>query len=164
MATATATMNNGMMTVPANSGAVSAPAPNGSMALTTPAGNPGANEPGSGLSPWQTLGMAGTATLSARRTNRPPRFEAPDRHARPVRRCRPRRECRRCYGPARTGAGLALLRPGAAHSRRRNDRKWAGKRNAHRRTSFRALPIPAAGRRMRRPDQLHPPLTEVTRT
>ena len=60
MATATATMNNGMMTVPDNSGAVSAPAPapNGSMALTTAAGNPGADAPGTGLSTWQTLGMA----------------------------------------------------------------------------------------------------------
>jgi flagellar M-ring protein FliF len=60
MATATATMNNGMMTVPGNSGAVSAPAPapNGSMALTTAAGNPGADAPGTGLSTWQTLGMA----------------------------------------------------------------------------------------------------------
>jgi flagellar M-ring protein FliF len=53
-------MNNGMMTVPDNSGAVSAPAPapNGSMALTTAAGNPGADAPGTGLSTWQTLGMA----------------------------------------------------------------------------------------------------------
>ena len=60
MATATATMNNGMMTVPDNSGAVSAPAPapNGSMALTTATGNPGADAPGTGLSTWQTLGMA----------------------------------------------------------------------------------------------------------
>ena len=60
MATATATMNNGMMTVPSNSGAVSAPAPapSGSMALTTA---PGANEAptgGSGLSVWQTLGVS----------------------------------------------------------------------------------------------------------
>ncbi len=60
MATATATMNNGMMTVPDNSGAVSAPAPapNGSMALTTAAGNPGADAPGNGLSTWQTLGIS----------------------------------------------------------------------------------------------------------
>jgi len=64
MATATATMNNGMMTVPGNSGAVSAPAtaPNGNMALTTPAGTPGANAPGTGLSTWQTLGISDNFT------------------------------------------------------------------------------------------------------
>ena len=64
MATATATMNNGMMTMPANSGAVSAPAPapKGSTALTTPTGTQDANVPGTGLSPWQTLGMAETFT------------------------------------------------------------------------------------------------------
>ncbi len=64
MATATATMNNGMMTVPANSGAVSAPAPapNGSMALTSAPGGEGAAAPGTGLSPWQTMGMADTFT------------------------------------------------------------------------------------------------------
>lgn len=64
MATATATMNNGMMTVPGNSGAVStpapAPAPGGSMALTTAPGGEGAAAPGTGLSPWQTLGMSDT--------------------------------------------------------------------------------------------------------
>ncbi|PUE51636.1 flagellar basal-body MS-ring/collar protein FliF [Limnohabitans sp. 2KL-51] len=57
MATATATMNNGMMTVPGNAGAVSAPpalAPNGSMALTSQ----GADAPGTGLSTWQTLGIS----------------------------------------------------------------------------------------------------------
>ena len=61
MATATATMNNGMMTVPDNSGAASAPpalAPNGSMALTTAAGNPGAGSPGTDLSTWQSLGIS----------------------------------------------------------------------------------------------------------
>lgn len=64
MATATATMNNGMMTVPGNSGAVAAPAPapapNGSMALTTAPGGAGDAAPGSGLSTWQTLGMSDT--------------------------------------------------------------------------------------------------------
>lgn len=64
MATATATMNNGMMTVPGNSGAVSTPAPapaaNGSMALTTAPGGEGAAPPGTGLSTWQTLGMSDT--------------------------------------------------------------------------------------------------------
>ena len=64
MATATATMNNGMMTVPGNSGAVSAPAPapapGGSMALTTAPGGEGAAAPSTGLSPWQTLGMSDT--------------------------------------------------------------------------------------------------------
>lgn len=63
MATATATMNNGMMTVPNNSGALSAPAPapaaTGSMALTTAPGMAGAPA-GSGLSVWQTLGMSDT--------------------------------------------------------------------------------------------------------
>ena len=64
MATATATMNNGMMTVPGNSGAVSAPAPapNGSMALTTAPGGEGVAAPGTGLSPWQTMGMSETFT------------------------------------------------------------------------------------------------------
>jgi flagellar M-ring protein FliF len=63
MATATATMNNGMMTVPPNSGALSAPAPNptnaGSMALTTAPEAVGA-QPGGGLTVWQTLGMSDT--------------------------------------------------------------------------------------------------------
>ncbi|WP_396435126.1 flagellar basal-body MS-ring/collar protein FliF [Limnohabitans sp.] len=65
MATATATMNNGMMTVPANSGALSAPvsasAPGstGSLALATaPAANP--SPMGGGLNVWQTLGMSDT--------------------------------------------------------------------------------------------------------
>ncbi len=62
MATATATMNNGLMTVPSNAGAVAAPAPNssGSMALTTAAGAGGAPAGGNGLSAWQTLGMSDT--------------------------------------------------------------------------------------------------------
>jgi flagellar M-ring protein FliF len=57
-------MNNGMMTVPSNSGAVSAPAPapNGSMALTTAQGGEGVAAPGTGLSPWQTMGMSDTFT------------------------------------------------------------------------------------------------------
>jgi flagellar M-ring protein FliF len=57
-------MNNGMMTVPANSGGVTAPAtlPNGSMALTTGPGGEGAAAPGTGLSTWQTMGMADTFT------------------------------------------------------------------------------------------------------
>ena len=62
MATATATMNNGMMTVPSNAGAVAAPAPApaGSMALTTAPGTDGAPLGGNGLSVWQTLGMSDT--------------------------------------------------------------------------------------------------------
>ena len=58
MATATATMNTGMMTVPDNSGAVAAP--NNSTALATTPGGAGATAPATGLSTWQTVGMSET--------------------------------------------------------------------------------------------------------
>ena len=58
MATATATMNTGMMTVPDNSGAVAAP--NTSTALATAPGANAPAAPGTGLSTWQTLGMSET--------------------------------------------------------------------------------------------------------
>ncbi len=58
MATATATMNTGMMTVPDNSGAVAAP--NNSTALATTPGSAGAAAPATGLSTWQTVGMSET--------------------------------------------------------------------------------------------------------
>ncbi len=58
MATATATMNTGMMTVPDNSGAVAAP--NTSTALATTPGSAGAAAPATGLSTWQTVGMSET--------------------------------------------------------------------------------------------------------
>ena len=58
MATATATMNTGMMTVPDNSGAVAAP--NNSTALATAPGADAHAAPGTGLSTWQTLGMSET--------------------------------------------------------------------------------------------------------
>ena len=58
MATATATMNTGMMTVPDNSGAVAAP--NNSTALATTPGGEGATAPATGLSTWQTVGMSET--------------------------------------------------------------------------------------------------------
>jgi len=62
MATATATMNNGLMTVPANAGAVAAAAPtsSGSMALSTTPVSGGAPAGGNGLSAWQTMGMSDT--------------------------------------------------------------------------------------------------------
>ncbi len=58
MATATATMNTSMMTVPDNSGAVAAP--NNSTALATTSGSAGAAAPATGLSTWQTVGMSET--------------------------------------------------------------------------------------------------------
>jgi flagellar M-ring protein FliF len=59
MATATASMNTGLMTAPNTQPSVPATT-SGNMALTTAAGEGAPAAPGSGLSVWQTLGMSDT--------------------------------------------------------------------------------------------------------
>jgi flagellar M-ring protein FliF len=59
MATATASMNTGLMTAPATPAPVPATT-SGNMALTTAPGEASPAAPGSGLSTWQTLGLSDT--------------------------------------------------------------------------------------------------------